>query len=72
MRKKIFSILCLTFLLAPLFLQTGVVAASSDDWSMFRGDLSHTGYLVYSTGNFKQLTVEIGYWNPSGFFCGSC
>src|ERR1039458_376290 len=66
MRKKIFSILCLTFLLAPLFLQTSVVAASSDDWSMFRGDLSHTGYSSTAPATSNNLLWKLDTGTPVG------
>ena len=66
MIKKIFSILCLTFLLAPLFLQTGAVAASSNDWSMFRGDLSHTGYSSTAPATSNNLLWKLDTGTPVG------
>ena len=43
MRKNLVSVVLLALLVFPLISAVGTVAASSDDWTMFRHDPTHTG-----------------------------
>ena len=72
MKKQLVSILCLAILMSPLFLQIDVVAASSDDWSMFRGDLSHTGYSSTAPATSNNLLWKLDAGVPLGSSAASC